>query len=453
MSRVSSKKTSKAQMTGEQLTSRPKHPYVASEHYGTRQSEVAKQVIPFGKLRVTIYRRSDIANSSWYFRLHLKEERRHFRKSLQTTDRHEAIARAQTEVINVLAKVRSGERILALSLKDLVRRFSLYQESLVKSEQLSPKTLAVQSYRVNLGCGFLKSIYSAGLETKISSIDGAKFDGYLKWRQENIAKKREQGTIRRDVVRDELLVIRKMFFFAKKERLCSDKSIPVWDFAVEKEGAKRRRITITNFRDFINTAYAWAKESAAERDRYNCHLLTNVVALVTLSGMRSGEVFGLRNSDVMSRGEGTYVITVRAATSKVRKGRQITVVNDVLAKWLRTYQQHHDPGYYLFSPYADGAASARDVFYHAFKSLRVRLKEIDLDWFDLYHCRHWWITQRLLAEEPIHLVAQAAGTSVKEIENTYSHVLTELTTKKFSEKKVVWEPDGSYKIVKKLENA
>jgi hypothetical protein len=74
----------------------------------------------------------------------------------------------------------------------------------------------VQSYRVNLGCEFLKSVYPAGLETKISSVDGAKFNGYLKWRQENIAKKRERGTIRRDVVRDELLVVRKMFLFCQE---------------------------------------------------------------------------------------------------------------------------------------------------------------------------------------------------------------------------------------------
>jgi hypothetical protein len=54
-----------------------------------------------------------------------------------------------------------------------------------------------------------------------------------------------------------------------------------------------------------------------------------------------------------------------------------------------------------------------------------------------------------LAEEPIHLVARAAGTSVKEIESTYSHVMTELTTKRFNQKKVVWAPDGSYEIIQK----
>ena len=433
---------------------RPESAYVPSRDYGTRGAERDKQVVRFGTHKATLYRRSDIESSSWFVRIHLKEEGRHYRKSLQTTDKQEALARAHTEIINVLAKVQSGQRILALSLKDLVRRFSLHQESLVRSEQLSPRTLAIQNYRVNLGCEFLKSIYPAGLDTKISSIDGSKFNGYLKWRQENVASKRAQGTIRRDVVRDELLVIRKMFLFAKKERLCTDKSIPVWEFQVEREGPKRRRITHANFRDFINTTNAWAKESQDPRDRYNRSLLMNVVAMITRGGLRSGEVFGLRNKDVESRGTGsggepTYSVAVRAATSKVRKGRQITIETPVLAQWLKKYQRHRNPEHYLFSPYDDGNVSARDVFYHTYKALRVRLKEIGLEWFDLYHCRHWWITKLLLSEHPIALIAQVAGTSVKEIESTYSHVLTEQISKKFGDKRPVFGKDGDFKVVKK----
>jgi integrase len=387
--------------------------------------------------------------------MHLKEEGRHFRKSLQTADLLEAEERAQNEVINVLAKVQSGQRILALALRDLLRRFSLHQQALVESAQLSPKTVKVQEGRVRLGCDFLKTVYQAGLDTKLSSIDGSVFEGYLKWRQDSIAKKRESGTIRRDVVRDELLVIRKMFKFARKEHLCTDKSVPTWDFHVERDGPKRRRINVENFRDFINITTAWARESQEAKARYNALVLTNVIALVSYSGMRSGEAFGLKNKDIekrgTTRGESTYVVTIRPETSKIRRGRQITVVDEVLGQWLAKHQRHRAPDDHLFSPYDDGKKDTRNVFYHAFRSLRVRLKEVDLDWFDLYHCRHWWITQRLLAEESIMLIADAAGTSVKEIQSTYSHVITELTTKRFGEKKVVWKPDGSYDIIKQLE--
>src|SRR6202011_2497484 len=140
------------------------------------------------------------------------------------------------------------------------------------------------------------------------------------------------------------------------------------------------------------------------------------VGLISQSGMRSGEVFGLKNRDIQARGRNRFVINIRAETSKIRRSRVITVHSDLLGIWLRTRQFNKAPGDYVFSPKHDGTTPFRDVFYHLFTSLRMRLKEIALDWFDLYHCRHWYIPNRLYAEEPIHHGAKACGTSVKEIE-------------------------------------
>jgi integrase len=290
---------------------------------------------------------------------------------------------------------------------------------------------------------FLATKYKQGLEAKVTDIDGKVFHDYLAWRIET--KKRD--TLRRDVVRDELLIIRKMFLWAKKEKLCSDKNIPNWDFVIEKEGPKRERINITHFKDFFNVVFMWTKEADGPDQIYNRAMLLHLCALVSISGLRSGEVFGLMNDDLEMRGD-ECLIKIRAETSKVRRDRQIVILAEALEHWLAR-RRHKEPSDYLFSPFHNGKVSGRDTFYHQYKSLRERLAEIELDWFDLYHCRHWWITNRLLAEEPIHLVARAAGTSVKEIESTYSHVMTELTTKRFNQKKVVWAPDGSYAIIQK----
>lgn len=70
----------------------------------------------------------------------------------------------------------------------------------------------------------------------------------------------------------------------------------------------------------------------------------------------------------------------------------------------------------------------------------------DLGWFDPYHCRHFFITAKLLAGEPIHIVAKACGTSVKEIESTYSHVLTEMASRNFGNKQVVLDEEGGYGV-------
>ena len=421
--------------------------YVAKTDYGTRGSERNKKIIRFGSYRVTLYRRSDVGHSSWFLRVHLTKERRHYRKSLRTTDIVEAKERAHHEIVNLLAKVQTGQRILALSLGDLVRRFSLHQQSMATSGQLTARTVTMQNYRVRLGCDFLKTVYPAGLNTKLSAIDGSVFDGYLKWRQAQVAEKRENGTIRRDVVRDELLVIRKMFKYAKKERLCTETSVPSWDFVVEKDTPRRRRITVQNVADYFRVMQSWDSESRKSDDRYNCNVVVNIILLVETSGMRSGEVFGLRNRSVEKRGKDDFLIYIEPDTSKVRKRRQIRVINPALSQWLERYQRHGTPDDYVFTPRDDWERNARDIFYHEYQSLRARLREVNLDWMDLYHFRHWWITKRLMAHESPILVAQAAGTSVKEIERTYSHVLTEMTTMKFNEKVLKMNEDGSFEFV------
>jgi integrase len=420
-------------------------PYVAATDYGKRESQKNKHVIAFGDLNVTLYRRSDVQNSSWFFRIHIKQEDRNYRKSLDTDDLPTAKKRAHTEVIKILAKVESGQRVLALALKDLVRQFSLHMENLVRQDQISPRTWISQRYRIRTGLEFLKTKYPNGIETRVTDIDGKLFHGYLDWR---LAQLKAKGrTIQRDVVRDELLVIRKMFLFARKEKLCTEKSIPNWDFVVEKQGPKRERISGKNYSDFFNAVTQWVKEARDAKTFYHRMMLMHAADLVGISGMRSGEVFGLRNKDVEVRGD-DCVLKIRAETSKVRRSRQVTILTTTFKDWLN-HQKHKEPSDFVFSPFDSGKTSARDVFYHQYKSLRVALKNIALDWFDLYHCRHWWITNRLIAEEPIHLVAQAAGTSVKEIESTYSHVMTELTTKRFNKKEVVWKPDGNYEVIQR----
>jgi integrase len=420
-------------------------PYVAATDYGKRESQKDKQVIEIGEFSVTLYRRSDVQNSSWFFRIHIKQEDRNYRKSLGTDDLPTAKKRVYTEVVKILGKVDSGQRVLALALKDLVRQFSLHMENLVRQEQISPKTWISQRYRIRTGLEFLKTKYPNGLETKVTEIDGKLFHGYLDWRLAQVKAKGK--TIRRDVVRDELLVIRKMFLFARNKKLCAEKSIPNWDFVVEKQGPKRERITGKNYSDFFNAVTQWVKEATDAKTFYHRMLLMHVADLVGISGMRSGEVFGLRNKDVEVRGD-DCVLKIRAETSKVRRSRQVTILTTTFNDWL-THQKHKEPTDFVFSPFDSGKTSARDVFYHSYKLLRVALKRIELEWFDLYHCRHWWITNRLIAAEPIHLVAQAAGTSVREIEGTYSHVMTELTTKRFNKTEVVWKPDGNYEVIQR----
>jgi len=440
-------------------------PSIAQSSYGTRSSTTDKETIRFGKYRATIYRRGDVANCSYFLRFYLKEEGRYYRKSLHTHNRKEAIALATTEVVNVLAKVESGQRVLAISLGDLRRRFAMDEEKQVLSGDLSANTQRQHHYRIEMGINFLKEKLGkeSVLETRVSALDGNIFNHYLDWRfSRSAAAKR---TLRKDVVRDELLSIRKMFLYAKKEKLCADRNVPNWDFKVEKEAPARERMTQRNYTDVINTLRQWVSQAKSEKDVYNRRMLQHFILLISNTGMRSGEAFGIRNSDIeIHREADECVLTIRPETSKVRRGRKIVLLAsgggrvsktkriNYLIRWIDQYQRHKKPSDLVFATFDNKGRTkpnASDVIYKGYGALRAKLKDIQLDWFDPYHCRHFYITNRLLAKEPIHIVAKVCGTSVKEIESTYSHVLTEMASRNFANREVIYNKESGYEVVEK----
>lgn len=349
--------------------------------------------------------------------------------------------------MQILAKVESGQHVFAVSLRDLKRRYDMHLQKRLEQGDLAKNTYAAHCYRLSHGIRFLQDTLSEAtekvLDRRISSLDGLVWDGYLAWRFDMAAKKGK--TLRRDVCRDELLSIRKMFKFAREDKLCGDKAIPTWSFAVEKEGPKRQRMTPKDYLVFVNCLRKWVKEAKTEREKYNRALVQHFALVVSNSGMRSGELFGLKNKDVqIKQGLKKCIISIRPETSKVRMGRQLTfgssrggkVVGgkaiNYLVRWMTEYQKNQRPDDYVFSVFETSKHDARDVYYTNYKSLRIKLREIQLEWFDTYHCRHYWVTNRLLDGHSIHVIAKVAGTSVSEIESTYSHVMTEIASEQMN---------------------
>jgi integrase len=405
-----------------------KKTYLASKHYRERNYELDKCIVKFGTHAATLYRRPEAKKSSWFFRIFVREEKRHYRKSLRTTDLNQAKFLVTDKVIEILGKVQSGQRLLDVSLNDLHRQYQIHMDHQVEIGQISPNTWKSHRYRPRLGLEFLKSLekrYPNALNTRLSALDGEMFNGYFDWR---LSVTNGKGrTIRSDVVRDELLTIRKMFQYAKRERLCGAKAIPSWDFVVESESPRRQRLGPDDNRNFKKCLSKWAMLDGSiagkEKATYNRMLTLCVIRLVEATGMRSGEVFGLKNSCLNKRGD-DYIVSIQAKTSKVRRSRDITVLADSFGDWFYRWQRHKNYDEYVFSLFDSGKKSCRDTFYYQYKSLRQELQKVNLDWYDLYHCRHVWVTHRIHAGEQLYKIAQAAGTSTKEIESTYSHVLT-----------------------------
>lgn len=257
-------------------------PYLASKDYGTRSYELEKVIMPFGTHSVTLYRRPEAKKSSWFFRIYIKEESRHYRKSLETADLNQARFLAQDKIVEILGKVKHGQRLLDITLNDLHRQYQVHMDREVEKSQISKNTWKSHRYRLRQGLEFLRSltaVYPKALHTRLSHLDGEVYRGYLDWRLEGV--KAKGRTIRRDVVRDELLTIRKMFQYGKREKLCGERAIPNWDFRVETEAPRRRRLKTGDRAKFNKCLGTWAMLDTIElgnwKTTYN-RMLTLCVA-------------------------------------------------------------------------------------------------------------------------------------------------------------------------------
>lgn len=415
--------------------------------YGTRGAELNKRELAIGKTKVTLYQRKDNGSPCWYFKMRVKGERQYYKRSLKTTSFTEAKELAEEKVIELLGSIKAGDKIVSPSLQEIFRQYRKHLEDSVRRGQRRPSTIRNLFSRLNIGERFINALLPSGMRTKVGTLDGTIFEEYLAWREAEVyGKTKNQATL--SMIRDELIVIRAAFKWANSQKLAPLKSIPAWT-PFKSPDVRRKRFTRTDYNKVTSILSAWArKKTKNERERYYTEMVRHGFLIIANSGLRSGELFGLRNSDLEVDPENQEVkIRVRAETTKVKQERKVVLsaVESVvkgggatsinyLIRWLKTHQLYKDPKNFVFADYDSGSVTGRSRFYDAYKrKFRPRLKKHGLEKFDLYHCRHMFITFRLEADQNIYKIAKATGTSLTQIEKTYSHLLAEQASREIQQ--------------------
>jgi site-specific recombinase XerD len=433
--------------------------YIPSRDYGTRGAEVDRHRISFANTHATIYRRKG-GSLVYQFRVYLAKERRQYRKSLHTIDRQHAIELAQHELVNILSAIKTGRRIVSPSVREAFRTYRKHLE-----HRVAEKDLSALSHRNNLvflarAEEFLASksqdLGRTRLDTSISKLDGITWDGYLAWRQTH------SPNINRHTVLAELTVIRAAFHYLESQGLCGKESIPKWTFTTDATTKPiRARLGTDEWGRTLKLTRAYANEfGITPAQTYYRQLIHHLYLILGASGMRSHEALKLRHRDIeIHRSKLECVVTIPAAISKVRKARTIAVnashggskhqtqpIN-YLIRLIDTVCRHREPEHFIFAEYHDGTKSGINAIYKVLGKFRKdKLEPSGLAHVDLTHGRHTFITHRLLAGEPIHLVAKVCATSVKQIEATYSQVLSELVSRQFGKRRVQVSAEG-YEVV------
>ncbi len=159
------------------------------------------------------------------------------------------------------------------------------------------------------------------------------------------------------------------------------------------------------------------------------------VLIATNSGLRVGEQKQLRWEDVRVEGhkdkEGNTVklarINVRAATSKVRKGRTLLCRNGQYFERIEEIFGKRSAEDLVFSMDGKRIINLKTLNKYFRAMLEAaEIREVVGRGIVLYSLRHFMITQRIMAGLSYRQVADMCGTSVTMIEKTYWHLNDEI---------------------------
>jgi site-specific recombinase XerD len=397
-------------------------------------------VLVFGKHKIRLFQRDDQPSNYWFMRVHI--EGKQFRRSLQTCVLEMAKEAATQHMIDILAKKKAGQRVFPTTIKQFRDAFLLDLQSQTARKR-SLLTIKNTTHRIDRGVQFLKEDQKIESSAAVDSVDGQKWQGYISWRL------KQNPELRRDTIYGELVSIKGAYDWARKKEWCAEWNLPAWELETENQQAMRDKMPAADFQRARKLIGEWVASAQDGMPRMRRSMVRVVFETIAAGGFRTGEMLKLRRKDVQV-GDNEIIVTVQEETSKVRKFRQVPLLHSSAAHlrgWLEM-RKDLQPDALVFALRKSKDASR--MFYDQFTELRKDVLESQgLGDLDAYHGRHARITELLLTGHSIHLVAKLAGTSVAQIEKTYSGVIEVAIGREFAKHKLTYNEDGSFEVTKR----
>ena len=230
--------------------------------------------------------------------------------------------------------------------------------------------------------------------TKIEKIGSKEFEDFWIWRKSNFSKKQpSNGTLGR-----EKNAITPLFRYAVSKGYIS--SVPEMSVPKAKH-SRRSTFTLSEYRTLTRKLTAWVKESKGKanwRDRY---VFQQVFLILANSGLRIGELRGLRWGDLGTVGKGSDARMMGYANGKTGS-REFVFMKDggKYVERLRTLQKdelgHEPPSDGLVVCHRDGKEilSFKKAFRNLLEYAKIPEKRDGMS-RTIYSLRHFYATQRL----------------------------------------------------------
>lgn len=387
-----------------------------------------------------IYKRGDY----WHLRYWLTKERKYARFSLKTTNLNTAKEVAKGHYHELKAKEYAGITYFSKTAKDGVAMYLAKREKDIDINITKGRFSTIKTH-LEHWLNFIKR------DTKLKELQITDCEDYYLKRVEGKGKKK---TLSATTVENEQSTINAMMKWLYKHK---ETNLDGFEFAKLKrvdrgnESLRRNSFTddeIKRIRIELDKYIANAQQNINESGNLVKAIAGYYFVISLMFGLRRGEQIQLEWRDyeefehkVGRDGYNLVKLTVRAEISKVNKTRRFVEKDigyfDDLFKLqyprITVFQKTKDKdkqkkfaNCLIFSVNGDTAISNRAIAYHFDKILKLaEIKNIETRNIVPYSFRHYYITSKVNSGLAPTAVAEIAGTSTTQIENTYYHTTQE----------------------------
>ena len=356
----------------------------------------------------------------WQFRMYIKGENKHFRKSLKTRDLSTALSLGRELGLELQGKLHNGVKLFGLSLREFVDEYLAYRERDVAAGIISAGRLVTIKSQLNW------VLRLKGEHLKVGELGR---DSFFDWRLE---RREESSNVSDVTIRNETATINALCKWGYRQGYIAFDSFNIRTLSIRQEQVgKRGTFTLEQYDALVlfMRSYVSKKECRDEQERLERLLIRDFVLIASNTLLRVGEARQLTWGDVEkieAQFEGDKqvaelaYINVRSETSKVRASRKVVSRGGEYFKRLKARQEHTENHHLVFSMDGENKLAARKWQKHWLALMDgIGLHDWKRQKIEWYSLRHFGITCRIQAGNTALEVSKMAGTSISHIENTY----------------------------------
>lgn len=369
--------------------------------------------------------RVKMSGDVWQFRMYIKQENKHYRKSLQTRDLDSALSKGLNLAAELHAKQNLGQRIFGITLKDAIDQYLEHRQRDVVAGNITQGRWSTIRSHINR----LLDLKGKGIRTN-ELHPNSLFD-YLLMRQ-------EKGSVTKVTVRNEQATLNHFAKWAYQNGMLHFQAFEFDTIRISpNEKGVRDTFTIDEYERLFTFMRSYTAKSRVSdsAERIERQIMREYVLISANTLMRVGELRQLRWGDVLRVEKQTkddtgrpvtpVHIKVRWETSKVREEREIITRGGNYFERLRKHYAKAgvklEPSDLVFRQVNKNEKFGHRIWAKHWYALMEGAKILDhkerkVTWYSL---RHFGISMRVNSGNNILDVAKMAGTSVSHVEKTY----------------------------------